>query len=274
MSGQIELSDNVDIKTCCTSLYAGDWANLLLGNSFHPGGVTFSERLASFLRLGPGRRLLDVASGKGASAIYLAQRYDCDVVGVDYSQELVVEATAAAEAAGLAGRVKFRHSDVETLPFPDGVFDALICECSFCTFPNKSTAASEFARVMRVGGYLGLSDLTCSGELPEDLEGLLAWIACIGGAWPLEEYITCLEQAGLAIVTSEKHDDVLMELVRDIRTKLLGAELLVKLKKLDLPGADFEQARRLALSAAEAVREGKLSYALLVGVKEAQVLHG
>jgi arsenite methyltransferase len=268
VSGQIELSDNVDIKTCCANLYSSDWAHLLLGDSFHPGGVTFSERLASYLKLEPGRRLLDVASGKGTSAIYLAQRYGCQVVGVDYSQELVIEATAAAEASGLADRVQFRHSDVETLPFPDSVFDALICECAFCTFPDKATVASEFARVMRVGGYLGLSDLTRTGELPEDLEGLLAWIACIGGAWPLEEYLTCLEQAGLAIVTSEKHDDVLMELVRDIRTKLLGAELLVKLKKLDLPGADFEQARSLALSAAEAVREGKLGYALLVGVKQ------
>ncbi|HZD57221.1 MAG TPA: methyltransferase domain-containing protein [Anaerolineales bacterium] len=268
MSAQIELPKAVDIKTCCANLYASDWAHLLLGDSFHPGGVALSERLASFLRLGPGRRLLDVASGKGTSAIYLAQRYGCDVVGVDYSQELVAEATEAAQAAGLADRVQFRHSDVETLPFPEAVFDALICECAFCTFPDKATAASGFARVMRVEGRLGLSELTRTGELPEDLEGLLAWVACIGDARPLEEYVTYLKEAGLAIVTAEKHDDAVRELVRDIRTKLLAAEMLVKLKKLDLPGADFEQARGLARSAVEAVRAGKLGYALLVGVKQ------
>jgi hypothetical protein len=122
--------------------------------------------------------------------------------------------------------------------------------------------------MMRVGGHLGLSDLTRTSELPEDLEGLLAWIACIGDARPLEEYIDYLKKAGFVIVTSEKRDDALGELVRDIRTKLLAAELLVKLKKLDLPGADFEQARGLARSAFEAVRAGKLGYALLVGVKQ------
>jgi len=40
----------------------------------------------------------------------------------------------------------------------------------------------------------------------------------------------------------------------------------VKLKKLDLPGVDFDRARRLTRSAAEAVREGKLGYALMGGV--------
>ena len=268
MTGQIELLKAVDVKTCCANLYASDWAHILLGDSFHPGGVALTERLGSFLKLGPGKRLLDVASGKGTSAIHLAQRYGCEVVGVDYSQELVAEATAAAQAVGLADRVQFRTCDAEALPFPDGFFDALICECAFCTFPDKAMAASEIARVIRVEGRLGLSDLIRNGELPEDLDDLLAWIACIGDARPLEEYIRYLKGAGLAIEAVEMHDDALSEMVQDIRAKLLGAELLVKLKKLVLPGVDFDQARRLARSAAEAVRGGKLGYALVVGVRQ------
>lgn len=268
MAGQIEPPKAVDIKTCCARLYASDWAQALLGDSFHPGGVALTERLGSFLNLEPGKRLLDVASGKGSSAIYLAQRYGCEVVGADYSRKLIAEATAAAEEAGLGDRVRFRTSDAEALPFPDGYFDALICECAFCTFPDKATSASEFARVLRVEGRLGLSDLTRTGELPGDLDDLLAWMACIGDARPLEEYIRYIKQARFAIETVEEHHDALSELVRDIRAKLLGAELLVKLKKLDLPGVDFDRARRLARSAAEAIREGKLGYALVVGVKK------
>ncbi len=38
------------------------------------------------------------------------------------------------------------------------------------------------------------------------------------------------------------------------------------MKASDLPGADFEQAKRMARSTAEAVREGKLGYAIIVGV--------
>ena len=174
MTGLVEPLEAVEIKTCCARLYASNWAHVLLGDSFHPGGEALTERLGSFLNLGPGKHLLDVASGKGSSAIYLARRYGCEVVGVDYSRELVAEATAATEAAGLADRVQFRTSDAEALPFPDGFFDALICECAFCTFPDKATAASEFARVVRVEGRLGLSDLTRTGQLPGDLDDLLA----------------------------------------------------------------------------------------------------
>jgi ubiquinone/menaquinone biosynthesis C-methylase UbiE len=249
-------------------MYASDWAQALLGESFHPGGVTLTERLGSFLRLGPERRLLDVASGKGTSAIYLARRYGCQVLGVDYSRELVAEAAEAVEAAGLAHRVQFRYGDAEVLPFPDGYLDALICECAFCTFPDKAATANEFARVIRVGGRLGLSDLTRTGDLPGDLDDLLAWMACIGDARPLEEYIRHLTAAGFTIETVEEHNHALSELVQDIRAKLLGAELLVKLRKLDLPGVDFDRARRLARSATQAVLEGKLSYALVVGVRQ------
>jgi len=267
MTGLIQPSKAVEIKTCCASLYASDWAQALLGESFHPGGVALTERLGSILKLEPGKRLLDVACGKGTSAIYLTQRYGCEVVGVDYSRELVAEAMAAAEAAGLVDRVQFRTADAEALPFPDGYFDALICECAFCTFPDKAAAASEFARVLRVEGRVGLSDLTRTGELPGDLDDLLAWIACIGDARPLEEYLRYLTAANFAIETVEEHHDALSVLVQDIRAKLLGAELLVKLNKLDLPGVDFDRARGLARSAAEAVRVGKLGYALVVGVR-------
>jgi hypothetical protein len=99
------------------------------------------------------------------------------------------------------------------------------------------------------------------------LDDLLAWIACIGDARPLEEYIIYLKAAGLAIEAVEMHNDALSEMVQEIRAKLLGAELLVKLKKLELPEVDFDQARHLARSATEAVREGKLGYTLVVGIK-------
>ncbi len=56
-------------------------------------------------------------------------------------------------------------------------------------------------------------------------------------------------------------------MIQSIQAKLLGAEVLVKLRKLDLPGADFEQAKALVRSAAESVRGGQLGYAVIVGAK-------
>ncbi len=84
------------------------------------------------------------------------------------------------------------------LTFEDASFDAVICECAFCTFPDKERAAAEFARVLRPGGRVGLSDLTRTGPLPDELEGLLAWVACIADARPVEEYAHFLTAAGIS----------------------------------------------------------------------------
>jgi ubiquinone/menaquinone biosynthesis C-methylase UbiE len=55
--------------------------------------------------------------------------------------------------------VSFQLADAERLPFDD-CFDAILYECAFCTFPDKRTAAQEFARVLKPSGRVGISDLT------------------------------------------------------------------------------------------------------------------
>ncbi len=256
-----------EVKACCAAVYASAWARQLLGESFHPGGLALTKRLGTLLDLGPGKRLLDVAAGKGASAIFLAQQFGCEVIGVEYSNDLVREATRAAETAGVAHLVHFEQGDAERLTFADGQFDAVICECAFCTFPNKSAAAGEFARVLRPGGSMGLADLTRCGEVPPELQGLLAWIACIADALSIDEYAHYLGDAGLTVDRIEPHDDALTTLVHDVRTKLFAAELLVKLKQMNLPSLDFEQAKLLSRAAAGAVKDGRFGYALMTATK-------
>jgi SAM-dependent methyltransferase len=257
-------AESAELKSCCAAVYQSDFARMLLGDSFHPGGLRLTARLGELLGLGSGARVLDVASGKGESAIFLAGRFGCEVVGVEFGPQSVREANARAEAAQCGQLVKFVEGDAEHLDFPDADFDAVICECAFCTFPDKRAAASEFARVVRPGGRVGISDLTRSGPLPPDLEGLLAWIACIADARPVEEYAGYLEAAGFDVTTVEAHNEALAEMARDVQGRLLGIEIMVKLKKLDLPGTDFEQAKRLARAAAKAIQAGLLGYSLIV----------
>ncbi len=256
-----------ELKACCAAVYASDWARLLLGESFHPGGLALTERLGTLLDLGPGKRVLDIAAGQGTSAIFLAQRFGCEVIGVEYGTELIRAAARAAEAAGVAGWVRFEQGDAEYLAFADGQFDAVICECAFCTFPNKRAAAREFARVLRPGGSIGLTDLTRSGEVPAELQSLLAWIACIADALSVEEYVHYLEDAELTVEHIESHDQALGTLVQDVRMKLLGAEFLVKLKHIDVPSVGFDQAKSLARAAAEAVKAGRFGYTLIISTK-------
>jgi len=70
-----------ELKHCCANLYESDLAKLLLGDSFHPGGLGLTGRLGQLLQLSCESRVLDVASGRGASALFLAERFGCEVVG-------------------------------------------------------------------------------------------------------------------------------------------------------------------------------------------------
>lgn len=256
------------VKQCCANVYGSAAAKYLLGDSFHPGGLRLTEELAGLLALTPESVVLDVASGKGTSAFFLAEKFGCRVVGVDLSEENVQQANAEALAKGLSEKVEFRSGDAESIPFASGAFDAILCECAFCTFPSKAVAAGEFYRVLKTGGRVGLSDMTKDATHLPSLDGLLAWIACIGDAQSLDQYADWLTKADLTVAFSQQRDHYLQEMVQAIRGKLLVADILIGLKKLHLPGLDLQQAKVFSAAAQDAIAAGHLGYGLLVASKE------
>lgn len=262
--GQME---EQSVKQCCATFYGSDFARLLLGDSFHPGGTELTHHLGALLGLATASRVLDVASGRGTSAFHLAESFGCHVTGIDLSEENVRFSAEEARRRGLDQQAGFQLGDAERLPFASNTFDAIVCECAFCTFPSKQIAASEFYRVLKPGGLLGLSDLTRTVAAFPGLEGLLAWIACIGDALPVEHYVKILRVAGLQLEAVEDQGHALTEMVRQIQGKVLGAEILSKLKKIELPGVDFSTAKQFAQAALQATRTGKLGYTVIVSKK-------
>ena len=155
----------------------------------------------------------------------------------------------------------------EGMPFANGAYDAVLSECSFCTFADKASAAAEMARVLRSGGRLGLTDMTVHGALPEDLQGLLAWVACVAGAGRPEDYVATLREAGFSGLKVEDHGETLLDMVANVRRKLLGVELAAKLGKVDLGGLDLAEGKRLARRAVALIEAGVVGYTLLTARK-------
>ncbi|MBW5480376.1 class I SAM-dependent methyltransferase [Streptomyces bambusae] len=253
-----------ELKVCCAAAYSSDVVALLLGASYHPGGTALTRRLADGLALTPGARVLDVASGRGTTALLLADAYGSDVDGVDYAPANTALAQGAAQAAGLTDRARFTTGDAEHLPHRDGVFDAVVCECALCTFPDKARAAAEFARVLKPGGRLGITDVTADTDrLPPELSGLGARIACIADARPLRQYTQILAAAGLSTLRTERHDDAMLRMIDQIEARL-NLLRITAAARLTEAGVDLTAAPAVLAAARTAVADGVLGYALLI----------
>lgn len=258
----LEITPPESVKACCAAAYEHDAVALILGDSYHPGGLRLTRHLAVAAGIAPGQRILDVASGPGTTALLLADEFGADVDGIDLGAASVERAVAAALERKVGDRVRFRVGDAERLPFPDATFDAVISECAFCTFPDKATAAAEMARVVKPGGRVGLIDMTVDPRhLDTELASLAGWIACLADARPLDEYAAIFCEAGLNVTRAEAHDDTVAEMIDRIEARL------VFLRLADSPalvGVDVEAVFAGVDLARRAVADGHIGYGLLV----------
>lgn len=243
--------DPTAVKACCAATYGNDAAALLLGESYHPGGLGLTRRLADLVGVQPGWRVVDVACGRGTTARLLAADYGATVDAVDLNP-------SALDFPG----VRVHAGDAERIPLPDGRFDAVVCECAFCTFPDKNRAAAEFARLLRPGGRLGLTDVTVAEPLPAELRGLAAWVACIADARPLDEYAALLGSAGLRVTHREQHDVAIGRMLDQIQARLSLLPITRSAAHLDL-----DLAARYVDLARRAVTDGTIGYGLLIAEK-------
>ena len=259
------MTDAEELKVCCSTAYQQDAVALILGESYHPGGLDLTRRLGRALDLRAGQRVLDVASGPGATAFLLAAEFGVAVEGVDLGEQSVAGANARAAAEGMAGQVRFTVGDAERLPLEDESVDAVVCECAFCTFPDKATAAAEMARVLKPGGRIGITDVALDPDrLHEELKTLAGWVACLADARPVEQYVELLAAAGLRVTLREAHDDALARMIEQIDARLIAFRMA---KVAALEGIDFDTARTRTALAAQAVRDGIAGYTLLVAEK-------
>ena len=128
------------------------------------------ERLLPWLSLSADHHALEIASGSGGPALYLARSTGCRVTGIDANEGGVATASQMAARAGEAQRVRFSVADANAeLPFEDGTFDALLCIDSMKHFPNRPEVLREWHRVLRAGGRALFTDpVVVSGPVTND----------------------------------------------------------------------------------------------------------
>jgi arsenite methyltransferase len=249
------------LKSCCASLYEEPALRWLLGGELHPGGEDSTRRALELIMLRRGERLLDVASGSGASALLAAREFGARVIGVDYGEQAVLGATTAAKAEGLDPQVRFERGDAEDLAFPTESVDAVLCECSLCTFPDQRRAVAEMRRVLRPGGRMAISDVVIDPErLPDQLLGPMGIVACIGSALTRAGYEELLGEDFEVLAVEDRSADA-ARLAERIEERLRGARLL-GLERFAGSPIDVEGAIELVRLARQAIYDGAIGYTI------------
>ncbi len=127
------------------------------------------ERAADLALLGPGSRVLDVATGTGDLAIELARRVapGGEVVGSDFSEAMLARARTKPKPVG--AELRFEWGDALELPFADGTFDAATVGFGARNFSDLARGLAEMTRVVRPGGRVVVLEFTSPTRAPLSL---------------------------------------------------------------------------------------------------------
>ena len=173
---------------------------LQLHDQDHFGGTQAVDRLITQASLISSDRLLDVCSGVGGPARYIAWKSGCHVTGLDLTASRVAGAIELTQAAGMAESVDFVQGNALEMPFENHSFTCVIGQEAFAHIPNKKQLISECARVLKRGGRMVFSDIMSHQKLSQENADRLFEGMRFSEIATLQDYTSWLASVGLAIV--------------------------------------------------------------------------
>jgi SAM-dependent methyltransferase len=189
-------------------------------DEFHIGGRQATVEVVDQLDLHPGLRVLDVGSGLGGTARYLARRHAVAVTGLDLTAEYVHVAASLTRRAGLAELVQFRQGSATNLPFPDGSFDRMCMLHVGMNVADKVALFSEIRRVLVGGGTFGVYDVMRIG--PGEVVYPVPWAATSATSFLAgpQRYRELLGEAGLPVQTERDRQRFGIDFFREMRARV------------------------------------------------------
>jgi sarcosine/dimethylglycine N-methyltransferase len=135
-------------------------------DQFHTRGLAATVELAKLAGITAGMSVLDVGSGVGGPARFLAATYGCQVTGVDLSEPFVDAARHLTERTGQSRQVSFETASALELPFGDGRFDIVLLQHVAMNIADRARLYREIRRMLKSGGRFATFDVVLNGGDP------------------------------------------------------------------------------------------------------------
>jgi SAM-dependent methyltransferase len=192
-------------------------------DEFHIGGRKATQDLMDQLGIASGDHVLDVGCGLGGPARFVADRYKCEVSGIDLTPDYVEAGSRLCEWVGLSDRVKIRQASALALPFPDSTFSAAYMLHVGMNIDDKEGLCREVARVLRPASHFAVYDVmrTAEGELSYPVP----WadrpeLSAVGSP---QRYKGALELAGFDILSERNRRDFALAYFADLKARAMAA---------------------------------------------------
>jgi ubiquinone/menaquinone biosynthesis C-methylase UbiE len=159
----------------------------------------------ALIDLREGETVLDLGSGGGIDVLLSAKRVGPTgfAFGLDMTDEMLALAQENKAKAG-ASNVAFLKGRIEDIPLPAASVDVVISNCVINLSADKSLVLLDAFRVLKPGGRFAVSDVVADGPVPDGLrQNIEAWVGCLAGALPIDEYRRLLTDAGFEEVSVE-----------------------------------------------------------------------
>ncbi|HEY4834047.1 MAG TPA: class I SAM-dependent methyltransferase [Bradyrhizobium sp.] len=135
-------------------------------DQFHTRGLAATAELAKLAGITADMSVLDVGSGVGGPARFLAATYGCRVTGVDLSEPFVDAARYLTERTGQNGQVSFQTASALELPFDDGRFHVVLLQHVAMNIADRAQLYREIRRVLQSSGRFATFDVVLSSGEP------------------------------------------------------------------------------------------------------------
>ncbi len=122
-------------------------------DQFHGRGLEATQEIAAMLKVAPTDHLLDVGSGIGGPARYMAHRFGCRVTGIDLTAEYCEVARHLTRLLAMESQVEFELGDALAMPFADATFDGAYSMNVSMNIADKAALYGEVRRVLKPGSW-------------------------------------------------------------------------------------------------------------------------